>query len=94
MLKNEDIKVRLQESYSTAKRISDEIRLEIHLASMELKDRWRELEPRVQQAERAARTFTEQSVHAVDEVVRQFEDFRASLKQSLNGAKKGASLKH
>lgn len=83
-MKNEELKGRLQESITTVKRIGDEIRLEIHLAGMELKDQWRELEPKLQHAERTAKTLSEQSLHAVDELVRQIEDFRASLKQNLN----------
>jgi hypothetical protein len=89
-MKTEDIKGRLLEGLTTAQRIGDEIRLEIHLAGLELKDKWKELEPTLAQAERAARSVSEQSLSAVDEVVKQIEDFRASLKQSLNSVRKPA----
>jgi hypothetical protein len=97
-MKTEELKGRLNEGLTTVKRIGDEIRLEVHLAGMELKDKWKELEPSLIQAERAARNLSEQSLDAVDEVVKQLEDFRVTLKQSLSSVRKTAkrptNLKH
>jgi len=45
----------LQKTLNDAKQLADEIRLEIHLGTMELKDRWAELEPQVWKVEQASR---------------------------------------
>ncbi|HLL52890.1 MAG TPA: hypothetical protein VK447_05045 [Myxococcaceae bacterium] len=89
-MKTEELKGRLDEGLTTVKRIGDEIRLEVHLAGMELRDKWKALEPSLLQAERAARNLSEQSLDAVDEVVKQLEDFRVTLKQSLSSARRAA----
>jgi hypothetical protein len=57
-----------------------EVRLKAHLAKMDVKDRWRELEPRVAAVvEQAAKSASEASHTAVTEAIQALEKLRASL---------------
>jgi hypothetical protein len=60
-------------------RLRDEIRLDVHLARMDARDRWREVEPRLFQAERLAEHLVEISFDAVGRIaseVKRFQDQR------------------
>lgn len=60
--------------------LRDEIRLKAHLAKMDVKDRWRELEPRVTAVvEQAAKSASEASRTAVEEAIQALEKLRKSL---------------
>jgi hypothetical protein len=48
---------------------ADEIRLQVHLAGMDLKTRWNELEPQLLKAERVARDAGEAAGASVKDVV-------------------------
>jgi len=61
-------------------RFRNEARLDAHLAWMEARDRWREIEPRLFQAERLAAHVTEISFRALGQIaseVKRFQDQRA-----------------
>lgn len=49
-------------------RLRDELRLEMHLAGMELKERWRTLEPKVLEAERHALALEENGRWLLEEL--------------------------
>lgn len=59
--------------------ISDEIRVKVHLAGMDAKDAWKKLEPRIDEAKAHANKATDASIHAVEDIVKAFRDFGASL---------------
>lgn len=61
------------------RRIRDEIRVDMHLASMDAKDKWRELEPRVRDVETMAKDITDASRKALEEVIGSVRRFRESL---------------
>lgn len=58
------------------KRTADEIKLEIHLAGMDLKDAWRRLEPRIAMVEKLA----EDAVMDLDKKV---TELRNNLKKAV-----------
>lgn len=58
--------------------LRDEIRLDLHLAGMDLKDRWRELEPKVLEAERRAE---EVGGKALDELVQRLLAVRETMRE-------------
>lgn len=60
--------------FSALKQLRDEIRLEIHLASMEAKEAWKNLEPRIHGAEHA-------SHEALEGLLKQYREFRSGLKK-------------
>lgn len=78
-METSDVKKATQQAVDELKRIRDEVRLELHLASMDAKDAWAKLEPRVAEAERMAHDASEVSKKAVDELVGRFREFRARL---------------
>ena len=65
-------KQNMNDGLQRLKTLRDEIRLEIHLAGMEAKERWKELEPKVHDAERLAG-------EAIDELVVRVRALRDTL---------------
>jgi hypothetical protein len=55
MAQNKNEKTPLRETIDELERLRDEIRVNAHLAAMDAKDRWHELEPQLEKAEHAAR---------------------------------------
>jgi hypothetical protein len=79
-------------AWDDVRRLADEVRLKMHLAGMELKEKWKTLEPQVKEVEqkvkdggeKAGEKVTEQ-VNAIAAGLRQFVD---ELSESVNKAKK------
>ena len=70
----------LEKNVEQLRALRDEVRLKVHLARMDVKDRWHELEPRVSAVvEQAARSASEASRTAVDEAIHALEKLRSSL---------------
>ncbi len=69
------------------KRMADEVKVKLHLAGMEAKDRWKALEPKIQElqtkveakGEQAADTVQTQLTSVVDSLRRFVDDLRADL---------------
>ena len=60
--------------------LRDDVRLKLHLAKMEAKDRWRELEPRVTAVVNQAAKSTETvSRQVVTDTIKELEKLRDSL---------------
>ena len=74
-----DLKQTITDSLSVLRRLRDEIRLNIHLARMDAKDRWHALEPQFSVAEKAALELSEVSKRTVQATVEAFELLKASL---------------
>jgi hypothetical protein len=62
-------------------RLRDELRLGAHLARMDARDQWREIEPRLFQVERLAEHLAEISVTAVGQIATEVKRFRDQLGQ-------------
>lgn len=75
----DELKHQLQRGLDELRRLRDEIRLEIHLGSMEAKEKWEELEPRIRDVETMAKDISNASRRAVQEVVDSLRRFRESL---------------
>lgn len=80
-LGHEELRRQVREAVERVRTIRDEIRVEIHLAGLDAKQRWVALEPKFADAERLAREVSETSRHAVEEIGRRFAEFRASLRR-------------
>lgn len=92
---SDDIRQQLQEALGELKTLRDEIRVRLHLASMEARARWQQdLEPRLAQLETQLRETGER----VEETVRQrlgelmeaFGKFFVSLGQEVHPMQQGA----
>jgi hypothetical protein len=77
-----DLRIELQKSIALMKTLRDEVRVSLHLAGMEAKDRWNKLESHLLEVERAAHDTTDASRRAVGEAVTAIKDFRDSFKRS------------
>jgi len=75
----DELKHQLQRGLDELRRLRDEIRLEIHLGSLEAKEKWEELEPRIRDVETMAKDISNASRRAVQEVVDSLRRFRESL---------------
>lgn len=72
----------LHDGLSELQRLRDEVRLEIHLAGMEAKERWWALEPKVLDAEqRFAREVNEMSRVALERLIDQVRKLRDMLRE-------------
>jgi len=62
--------------------LRDQIRVDVHLAGMEAKQRWNDdIEPRVFRAEQLAREVSETTRKALDEALASARSFRDSMKK-------------
>ncbi len=75
-----DLKEEVQKSVALLGTLRDEIKVKLHLAGMEAKTQWHELEPRLQAAVDAAKDATDASHKLVTEAVAALKKFRASLR--------------
>lgn len=67
----------LSEQLEKMKTLRDEIRVDLHLAGMEVKDRWQQLEPKVLEAERRAKEF---GAKVIDELVQDLLSIRDKMR--------------
>jgi hypothetical protein len=74
-----DVRRTLIESINELERLTDEIKVKLHLASMDARDTWEKLEPRLEEARQQAREATDSSQKAVRNIVQAFREFRQSL---------------
>jgi hypothetical protein len=75
----------MMENLGRLKTLRDEIRVDVHLAGMEARDKWKELEPVMRDAERLAEDMTDVSRRAMEEMVEKFRHFRESIRQHRPG---------
>lgn len=70
----------LEKNLEQLRALRDEVRVRAHLAKMDVKDCWNELEPRISAVvEQAAKSASEASRTAVTEAIQALEKLRASL---------------
>ncbi len=88
-----DLRQQIQSALSKLHTLRDDIRVRLHLAGMDLNDKWDELELRFEKAERAAEHGSAAAFAALHELLGKFEELRAKLGhgEPLGGAKKAAS---
>jgi transposase len=75
-----ELKAELDKSVALLRTLRDEIRVKAHLAGMNAKDQWRDLEPRLEAAvERAAKDVSEASRQAVADATEALKRFKSSI---------------
>jgi len=60
--------------------LRDEIRLDLHLASMELRDEWKAIERKLPDPERAAQEIEKGAKEAIATLTAELESFRARVR--------------
>jgi hypothetical protein len=76
-----DLQAEIKKGLEHLQVLRDEVRVQLHLAGLEAKDRWNKLEPKIDAVERAAVEATEASRDAVKEAITSLKDFRSSLRK-------------
>jgi hypothetical protein len=74
-----DLKQGIDETLFELEKLSDQIRLKMHLASMDARDSWTKLEPRLDEARAHAKEAGEASQKAVADIFAAFKTFGDSL---------------
>jgi hypothetical protein len=74
-----ELKAELDKSVEMLKTLRGEIRVKLHLAGMEAKDRWNKLQPTLDAAEQAAKDATDASRQAVEQAVKSLKELRQSF---------------
>jgi hypothetical protein len=74
-----ELKNEIQKSLGLMRTLRDEVRVKLHLAGMDAKDEWKKLEPKLQEAERAASEATEATRTAIADAVRRLSKLSSSL---------------
>lgn len=76
---SDDMRKRFDQDLAELKKMRDEIRLKLHLAGMDAKERWQKLEPKVEEIERKLEAGGEEILGATnklfEEVGRAFREF-------------------
>lgn len=67
------LKDEVRETLDTLTTLRDEIRVQVHLAGMDAKQRWDELEQDVERVQRAAMDASEKSLHALRDTLLEFQ---------------------
>lgn len=75
-----ELKSELKKGLSQLQTLRDEVRVRLHLASMDLKDQWNKLEPHLLDVEKKAADASEASRTLIHDAVKKLEKFSASLK--------------
>jgi hypothetical protein len=75
---NDDVRKQFDHDLAELKKMRDEIRVKLHLAGMEVKERWKLLEPKLEEIERRVEAGSEEILGATsrmfEEVGRAFRD--------------------
>lgn len=77
----ENMKDRLQDRIEELRSLRDTIRVDLHLASMELRDEWKGLEGKLPDPASAAEQIREVTGEALDRLAAQLRGFRARLRE-------------
>lgn len=70
-------------TWDDVRRIAEEIELKIHLASMDARDRWQELQPRLAHVERSLASAGKRVGGAIDREVEQLSDALRRLRDDV-----------
>jgi hypothetical protein len=77
----QDIKSELDKSAKVLRSLRDEVRVQLHLGGVEVKEEWRRLEPRLEATlERATKEVTDASQKAITEITAAVHRLRQTLR--------------
>ncbi len=76
---NDDIRKEITKTMDQLRQLRDEAKVKIHLASMDAKQAWDQLEPKIDEAEHAAGQATAKALEAVQHTTKKLRELVASL---------------
>lgn len=74
-----DTKKDFEQARAQLKTLRDEIRVHLHLGSMDLKDAWKKMEPRFEEAERVVGEVSDATRHATSDLLKRASELRDAL---------------
>ena len=74
-----ELKLEIQKNLDRMRTMRDEVRVQLHLAGMDVRDEWNRLEPHLVEVERVAQEFTDASKTALDGALKRLEALRSSM---------------
>ncbi len=74
-----ELKNELKKSVALLRTLRDDVRVRLHLGSMDLKDQWNKLEPHLAEVEKKAEELSDASRAAITDAVKKLQKLRASL---------------
>lgn len=83
MSKTENLRAALKQDVAELERLRDEIKLRVHLAGMDAKSAWRELEPRVDAVEQSVTAEGNEVKDATVHLAREMRDALARFRARL-----------
>lgn len=81
MTQKQDSKRLIASQLEELKTLRDEIRLDLHLAGMDLRDEWRKIERELPDRSRAAEQLREAASEGLERVVAELRGFQARLRE-------------
>ena len=73
----------LQQALTKLQGVRDDIRVRLHLASLDLKQQWDALDPQVAEAEKMVHDASESAREKLHELTAKFDELRNSLASSI-----------
>ena len=75
----ENVRRELKETVNQLRTLRDEAKLKIHLAGMDARDAWDRLQPKIEEAERAAEHGTVAALESVQQTAKKLRELAGSL---------------
>jgi SMC interacting uncharacterized protein involved in chromosome segregation len=82
---NADVKEQFEKRWERMRAARDQLRLEVNLARLEAKKRWKELGSRVQDVQKLAADVTQVSRRALSEIAQKVSEFRSAPRRPGGG---------
>jgi hypothetical protein len=74
-----ELKAEIRKSLDLMRTLRDEVRVKLHLASLDAKDEWNKLEPQLTRIEQTAAELTEATQKALGDAVERLTQIKRSL---------------
>jgi len=75
----QDLKTEIQKTMTLLHTLSDEARVKVHLAGMDIKDAWSKLEPKLAEAEKIAEDVSETTLTTIKSTASRLEKLVSSF---------------
>jgi hypothetical protein len=85
-MKAEDAKKAFEERLEELKTLRDQIRVNLHLAGMDMRDEWREIERKLPDPDTAAQQLKEATGDALDKIAGELRRFSERLRKNRSDA--------
>ncbi|HRI11214.1 MAG TPA: hypothetical protein PKW35_25525 [Nannocystaceae bacterium] len=81
----DDLRERFHKGLADLRTLRDEIGLKLHLAGMDARQAWEQLEPRIAELESQAQSASESAAQATDKVIAELREALGNLRKKVGG---------